>query len=153
MIAKMAQAGCIGLYIGCESGSPRILENMRKDETREDFLEKFPILHQHGISTYTTWVYGTPGETQSDRRLTDEFITVLRPTAVDRFVYLGIPKSDYYNQILSEGKYEFIDKNGFLYPNGYLSLTTALYGYDDPRVQYVRRIYSKNSVKPVEIPW
>jgi len=153
MIVKMAHAGCIGLYIGCESGSPRVLENMRKGETRNDFIEKFPILHQHSIGTYTTWIYGTPGETPTDRRLTDELIDVLNPTSADRFVYLGIPRSDYYDEILNKHEYEFIDKNGFLYPNGYLSLSTSLYGYDDPRVQYVRRIYKENNVKPLDVPW
>ncbi len=153
MIEKMARAGCIGLYIGCESGSPKVLKNMRKDETRDDFIEKFPILHQHNIGTYTTWVYGTPGETPAGRRLTDELITILKPTSVDRFVYLGIPISEYYLEFLNNHEYEFIDKNGFLYPNGYLSLSTSLYGYDDPRVQYVRRTYKENKVKPLDVPW
>lgn len=153
LIRKMRRAGCLGLYIGCESGSPRVLKNMRKDETREDFIEKFPILHEHGINTYTTWVYGTPDEHAADRRLTDELITMIQPTTVDRFVYIGIPKSDYYNQFLENREYEFIDKCGFLYPNGYLSLATQLYGKEDPRVQYVRRIYSQNSIANVDIQW
>jgi len=153
LIEKIARSGCLGLYIGCESGSPRVLENMLKDETRADFLEKFPILHEHGISTYTTWVYGTPGEAPKDRRMTDELINTLNPTAADRFIYIGIPRSDYYDDILAGGSYEFIDKCGFLYPNGYLSLATSLYGYDDPRVKYVRRIYTENKVVAVDIPW
>lgn len=153
LISKMAQAGCIGLYIGCESGSPKVLKNMLKDETTQDYLEKFPILHKNNISTYTTWVYGTPKETSKDRRLTDELIKALCPTAVDRFVYIGIPSSDYYEEIVKSGSYEFIDKNGFLYPDGYLSLSTALYGENDPRVLYIRKLYKENNVKSIDMDW
>jgi len=153
MIDKMARSGCLGLYIGCESGSSKVLKDMRKDETREDFIEKFPIIHEHGISTYTTWIYGTPSETSTDRRLTEELISILNPTKVDSFVYIGIPKSDYYNQIMIEHKYEFEDKCGFLYPKGYLSLATSLYGHSDPRVKYIKRLYYENNVSPINIPW
>lgn len=153
LIDKMSRSGCLGLYIGCESGSPNVLKNMCKDETREDFLEKFPIIHDHGIATYTTWVYGTPGETPEDRRLTDSLIKELNPTRVDRFVYLGIPRSEFYDLIMEKGDYEFLDKNGFMYPKGYLSYAVSLYGADDPRVSYVRKIYDENHVKPVETPW
>ncbi|MFZ5993903.1 MAG: B12-binding domain-containing radical SAM protein [Thermodesulfobacteriota bacterium] len=152
-IAKMARAGCLGLYIGCESGSPAVLERMRKDETVEDFKEKFPILHEHGINTYTTWVYGTPGETSSDRKRTDKLIDILSPKKVDRFVYLGIPRSEFYDQLLSQREYEFMDKSGFIYPKGYLSLTASLYGHSDSRVQYVDRIYSENGVTPIDVRW
>lgn len=153
LIEKMARAGCLGLYIGCESGSPKVLENMCKEETREDYLEKFPIIHEHGIATYTTWVYGTPDETQEDRRTTDELIDLLKPVVADRFVYIGIPRSSFYDQIVNNGNYEFLDKNGFLYPDGYLSLSTSLYGEEDPRVQYVKKMYEMNDVKPVDVEW
>jgi len=153
MIEKMARAGCIGLYIGCESGSPRVLQRMRKDEKREDFIEKFPILKNSGIETYTTWVYGTPGETSADRALSDELIEILKPTVADCFVYIGIPISDYYQELYTNKEYEFLDKNGFLYPNGYLSLATVLYGQDDPRVVYIRRVYKNNNVSPVNVSW
>jgi radical SAM superfamily enzyme YgiQ (UPF0313 family) len=153
LIAKMAEAGCIGLYIGCESGSSKVLETMRKDESVEDYLEKFPVLHKHGIATYTTWVYGTPGESSEDRRLTDELIKHLNPVSVDRFVFIGIPISDFYEEIVREGKFEFMDKNGFMYPKGYLSLASHLYGPYDPRVSYVRNLYKDHDVKPIDVDW
>jgi len=153
IIRKMADAGCVGLYIGCESGSPRVLTNMRKDETPEDYIDKFPTLHDVGISTYTTWIYGTPGETSRDRALTEQLIERLNPVSIDRFIFIGIPISDYYEEILRGGTYEFIDKNGFVYPNGYLSLATHLYGFDDPRVSYVRELYRRHGIRAIEVNW
>ncbi|MFA6318784.1 MAG: radical SAM protein, partial [Elusimicrobiota bacterium] len=68
-IEKMAGAGCAGLYIGVESGSPRMLSAMKKGETVEDFRRVFPLLKGAGIGTYSTWVIGLPGETEADRRM------------------------------------------------------------------------------------
>ncbi len=152
-VEKMAKAGCIGLYIGVESGSDRILKIMEKLETRSDFVEKFPLLHANGIGTYTTWIYGSPGEAPEDRRQTESLMETLKPKAIDAFVYLGIPKSDWYHLVDSHKLYEFKDRNGFIYPEGFLSYARVLYGRSDPRVTYVERIYEENQVKPVQKEW
>jgi len=150
LIEKMSEAGCIGLYIGVESGSPRMLEYIDKKETVEDFLEKFPILRDHGISTYTTWIYGLPSETQADRELSEKLIARLNPTTFDKFVYIGIPKSYFYEQLDKNKEYEFKEPNGFIYPKGYLHLVQHLYGKDDPRCRYVEKLYQKNKVNYIK---
>ena len=152
-IEKMALAGCVGLYIGVESGSDRVLKLMKKGETTADYEEKFPILKANGISQYTTWVFGVPGETPEDRRLTEAFMRKLDPTRVDAFVYMGIPISALYSEIIAVKGYEFMDRNGFMYPKGYLGYTRELYGKDDPRVEYVERVYDENGVSPVLREW
>lgn len=153
MIEKMAKSGCVGLYIGVESGSDRVLTFMQKLESRADFIEKFPILHANGIATYTTWIYGSPTETPEDRRETDSLLEIIKPTTVDAFIYLGIPKSDWYRLVEEKQWYELKDRNGFIYPTGYLGYSRALYGTNDPRVEYVERIYAENKVTPTFLPW
>lgn len=151
LIKKIAKAGCCGFYIGVESGSPRMLKYMEKDETVEVFLEKFPILHDVGIKTYTTWIFGLPTESQKDRYLSDILIDKLKPTSSDRFVYIGIPKSSFYDQIDFEKSYEYKEPNGIIYPAGYLSLAQQIYGKDDPRYKYVDRIYREANVDSIYI--
>jgi len=151
LIEKMSEAGCIGLYIGVESGSPRMLEYMDKKETIEDFLEKFPILHDHGINTYTTWIFGLPNETHIDRELSNNLISRLNPTSFDKFLYIGIPRSYFYDLLDEKREYEFKEANGFIYPKGYLSLAQQLYGKDDPRSKYVENIYQKNKIEPIYV--
>jgi radical SAM superfamily enzyme YgiQ (UPF0313 family) len=148
LIEKMAKSGCVGLYIGVESGSPRMLEYMKKDETRDDFIEKMPIFHANGITTYTTWVYGLPSETEEDRALNDEFIEILNPTTADTFVYLGQPGSDFYKMLDATNTYEFKEDNGLFYIPGFLPLARRVYGENDPRVEFVENLYEKNKVKP-----
>lgn len=151
LIRKMSQAGCRGLYIGVESGSPRMLELMEKEETVEDFVDRFPILHENRIKTYTTWIYGLPDETAEDRALSEKLLTRLDPTSYDRFVYIGLPISEYYNRLISRDGYELKEKSGIIYPRGYLSLANQLYGQDDPRNIYVSRIYEQENIEPIEV--
>ncbi len=147
LIRKMSKAGCRGLYIGVESGSPRMLELMEKEESVEDFLEKIPILHENDIKTYTTWIYGLPEERKEDRRMSEDLMKRLGPTSYDRFVYIGLPVSHYYNKIKSGDDYEYMEESGIIYPKGYLSLATQLYGKDDPRNRYVEEIYRRENIE------
>jgi radical SAM superfamily enzyme YgiQ (UPF0313 family) len=145
LIAKMAESGCAGLYIGCESGSDRILELMNKKETTEDYKRVFPLLKKYGINTYTTWMYGFPGEEARDMLKTQRLIEKLQPTSADQFLFIGIPRSEMYDLLDEQGFYEYKDKYGFIFPHGYLEKATALYGKNDPKVQYVRKCYGDTS--------
>jgi radical SAM superfamily enzyme YgiQ (UPF0313 family) len=148
LIEKMAKSGCVGLYIGAESGSERMLKYMRKGETREDFIEKLPIIHANGMTSYTTWVFGLPSETEEDRDHTRRFIDLLKPTTADTFVFLGQPGSDYYKMIDATKSYEFKERNGLFYIPGFIPLAKQVYGENDPRVEFVEALYEKNKVKP-----
>jgi hypothetical protein len=83
----------------------------------------------------------------------DSLIEILKPTTVDAFIYIGIPKSDWYRLVDERQWYEFKDRNGFIYPTGYLGYARALYGESDPRVEYVERIYAQNRVEAVFREW
>jgi radical SAM superfamily enzyme YgiQ (UPF0313 family) len=148
LIEKMAKAGCVALYIGIESGSDRMLTYMKKAELRKHFIEKLPIFHANGMLTYTTFVYGLPTETQEDRDETERFIEELNPTTADRFIYIGIPGSDYYKMLDYTNTYDFKEKNGLFYVPGWLELAKQIYGKDDPRCDYVGGLYEKNKINP-----
>jgi len=147
LLEKMAKSGCVGLYIGIESGSERMLKYMRKGESREDFIVKMPIIHALGMTTYTTWVYGLPSETEEDRSETSRFIDLLKPTTADTFVFLGQPGSDYYKMLDRTACYEFKERNGLFYIPGFIPLAKRVYGENDPRVEFVEALYEKNKIK------
>ena len=148
LIEKMAKSGCMGLYIGVESGSSKILKYVKKGETREDFLKKFPIIHANGISTYTTWINGLPNETEEDRNSNIELCEKLNPTVADRQVYLGQPGSDFYRMLDAAREFEFKEPSGIFYIKGFLHLARQLYGEDDPRTEYVKKLYETNKIRP-----
>lgn len=119
LVALMARAGCRTLYIGVESGSPGMLERLKKRESVEQFVRVFSFLKQHGIRAHASFVVGVPGETAEDRRLTEEFIRVTQPDSVRKNVYIGLPGSELYDELKESGLYEYEDAGGILYPRGY----------------------------------
>jgi hypothetical protein len=70
VLAELKANGCAEFQIGAESGSPSILELMRKDITVEDILRAAELCGRHGIRILFSFMAGLPGETEADRRLT-----------------------------------------------------------------------------------
>ena len=70
----MAESGCTGVFLGLESGSPQILQNMHKVATVDQYLEGVEMLSKNDIVTYGSFINGFPGETYSSRKDTLDFI-------------------------------------------------------------------------------
>lgn len=73
-IQLMAKSGCKGVFLGVESGSPRILKNMNKAATIEKYREGIKLLKQHNILTFGSFIIGFPGETAETVAETINFI-------------------------------------------------------------------------------
>jgi p-methyltransferase len=78
-IELMAESGCRGVFLGVESGSPRILTNMNKAATVEKYVKGIEMLRQHNIITFASLIFGFPGETAETVGETINFITSTKP--------------------------------------------------------------------------
>jgi radical SAM superfamily enzyme YgiQ (UPF0313 family) len=70
-----------GLYkarLGCESGSQKVLDLMRKRITVDQIKSAISSLAFAGIQTTTYWVIGYPGETEADFQQTLDLIEELK---------------------------------------------------------------------------
>jgi p-methyltransferase len=81
-VELMAKSGCKGVFLGIESGSPSILENMNKAASADFYRRGIEMLHRHGILTFGSFIVGFPGETEQTVAETVDFI---RETKVDFF--------------------------------------------------------------------
>jgi radical SAM superfamily enzyme YgiQ (UPF0313 family) len=118
-VALMARSGCRALYIGVESGSPRILEFLRKGERVDQFIRAFDLAKKFGIKTYASFVVGVPTETEEELGLTHELIQRIQPDFCSKNVYVGLPGSELYKYVKEHQLYEFEDPNGILYVKGH----------------------------------
>jgi len=75
----MARSNCKGVFLGIESGSPRILENMNKAATVEKYVKGIERLREHGILTFGSFIIGFPGETEQTISETAAFIRETKP--------------------------------------------------------------------------
>lgn len=78
-IELAARSGCKGVFLGIESGSPRILKNMNKAATVEKYAEGIRLLRSHGVLTFGSFITGFPGETEETVKETADFVREHRP--------------------------------------------------------------------------
>jgi radical SAM PhpK family P-methyltransferase len=78
-VELMAESGCKGVFLGIESGSPRILENMAKAATIEKYAVGIDLLRKAGILTFGSFIVGFPGEDARSVAETVDFIRASRP--------------------------------------------------------------------------
>lgn len=73
-VELMARSGCKGVFLGIESGSPAILENMNKAASADFYRRGIEMLHRHGILTFGSFIVGFPGESAATVAETVDFI-------------------------------------------------------------------------------
>ncbi len=94
ILRLMAQAGCIQLEIGVESGSQRLLDGMSKGSNVEQNEAAVRLCREAGIRSMAYLMYGLPEETASDLAGTERWIESARPDIIrwNRFIpYPGTP--------------------------------------------------------------
>lgn len=70
---KLMDAGCISIYFGMETGSPRMLEIMEKMTTIEQNRTAMEIMARNDIDTIMQFIVGMPGECFETIKETAEF--------------------------------------------------------------------------------
>ena len=60
-LRELREHGLTMIYLGAESGSPKVLENIRKGETAEQLIEGVHKLENNGIKTSVTFISGLGG--------------------------------------------------------------------------------------------
>lgn len=79
VVELMKEGGCDGVFLGLESGSDPILNNMNKQVTTEAYRRGIKLLKQAGILTHASFIVGFPGETPDTVRETKDFIETTAP--------------------------------------------------------------------------
>jgi len=69
----MAQAGCVRVKLGFESGSDRVLKDIQKDETKSDMRRGVKMLKDSGVPFTAYFMAGFPNETDDDLKETIKF--------------------------------------------------------------------------------
>jgi len=70
----MQKSGCYNLFIGLESGSDAVLDNMRKGFTARTAERFLKTLYRQGLHFEISLIFGYPRETEKEFRETINFI-------------------------------------------------------------------------------
>ena len=102
LVARMREANFRRVTLGVESGSPRILEMIRKGETNDDVKRAFGLLKKAGIRTHAFFMIGLPGETLEDIELSKKLILEIRPDHVEINMVTPYPGTDLFDKLIPE---------------------------------------------------
>lgn len=75
----MRESGCVGVFLGIESGDEQILKYMNKAATVDRYKWGIQCLHDQGIATFASIICGFPGETEDSVRNSLRFIEETKP--------------------------------------------------------------------------
>ncbi|HYB20767.1 MAG TPA: radical SAM protein, partial [Thermodesulfobacteriota bacterium] len=86
----MKRAGCTGIELGTDSGSPAVLVKLGKNFTPEDIRRATRIAQEEGLEVCHSLALGAPGETEETLEETFRLMEQISPTAVIAMVGLRI---------------------------------------------------------------
>lgn len=104
----MYKSGCRYISISPESGSPRVLNLMRKPFNHQFALEMIGIMNRLGIFSQACFVLGFPGESEHDLQLTRQYIKQLVKNGLDEtalFIMTPIPGSSTFGKMKGYKEY------------------------------------------------
>ncbi|MBI5241061.1 MAG: cobalamin B12-binding domain-containing protein [Elusimicrobia bacterium] len=97
MLRAMKAAGCRQINVGCESGSPRILRDMRKGLTVERIVQTFAWARAAGLERRAFFLIGMPNETVADIRRTERLVERIQPEVFGITIICPFPGCDLYD--------------------------------------------------------
>lgn len=115
MATLMYRAGFRQVLVGFESGSPRILENIQKQATRDDNTRAVEILQGAGMRVKAAMSVGHPGESAQTVEATRSWLLQVQPDEFDVTIITVYPGTPYYDDAREEqrGIWTYRDpKNG-----------------------------------------
>ena len=105
----MRGAGCRTIWFGVESGSPAILKKINRGITTQQVEQTIKLCKEEGIQTACSFILGIPGETVNDMKVTFEFVKKLDPDWCRFNVFIAVPGSSLYEEVMQRGLYDRVE--------------------------------------------
>lgn len=114
----MRKAGCRSLCVGFESGSQKILDNMKKKTKLSEMKEFMENARKAGMLIHGCFMAGLPGETKETLRETLELAKSLSPDTVQFYPVMVYPGTEAYAWYKERGLINTSDFNKWITPEG-----------------------------------
>jgi len=94
LLLLMKKAGFYNIFVGIESGSPRILKHMKKNLKVKEIAEKIDLIKEAGLEVSAYFMLGYPEETREDMEMTISFSMSLNLDMAQFGTFMPLPGSD-----------------------------------------------------------
>jgi anaerobic magnesium-protoporphyrin IX monomethyl ester cyclase len=96
MVETMAEAGCITVFLGLESGSDKVLKNYNKKSTSDTGINAVDMLNKYGIGPFGAFIIGSYDETPEDIDKTINYSLELNLESAQYSILTPYPGTDIY---------------------------------------------------------
>lgn len=103
LVKAMKKSGCERLQYGLESGTQKVLNNLRKGINIEQIRKAVEITRKYGITVFADFMLGSPGETREDILKTIDFAKKLKIDYATFQITMPYPDTDLYREGLKKG--------------------------------------------------
>lgn len=110
-LRALKNSGCSELFIGIESGSPKILKRIKKTHNLDTIVDNLTRVLQAGINIKGYFIFGFPDETKEDMQMTYELAAKLNGISFQHgaqfrtsvFQYRPYHSTAIYNELKAKG--------------------------------------------------
>ncbi len=103
LLNAFKDAGCWAILLGAESGVQKDLNAIRKGITLEQTRRAVKAAKEAGLTVYTPFIFGIPGQTFEDGLKTIEFACELNPDIANFHALTPFPGTELYDNIEKYG--------------------------------------------------
>lgn len=103
LLMEMKSSGCIWVAVGVESGSEKVLRNIKKGTNPDMIREAFRAIRKAGLMSNATFVVGSPGEERKDIEKTLGLAKEIKADSYNFFFLTPFPGSELYEMALANG--------------------------------------------------
>jgi anaerobic magnesium-protoporphyrin IX monomethyl ester cyclase len=100
----MRSSGCQLIGYGVESGSQKVLKNVKKNTTPEQIMDSFKNTRNAGIDSKAFMIVGLPGEDETEFRISVDFAKKLNPPFMWLSIFYPLPGTEAYELVKNQGK-------------------------------------------------
>ena len=104
LLIKMKRAGCVSVWFGVESGSQKVLDEMKKGISTNQTVKTVALVRELGLEPVPNVLLGFPGETKETAWKTIKFAEKLSPDNIAFFnIATPLPGTPLYDKVKKKG--------------------------------------------------
>ena len=136
----MREAGCVQVDFGVESGSQRTLNRMKKGTKVQHIVDAFDLVHDAGLRTGASFIFGSPGEDAEDVWETIALADRIRSDWTVFFFSTPYPGTELWGQVRDTDYFSAFPDYGESWNNRQARTPFMMTGLSPERLAELRRV-------------